>query len=439
MGRLQRIESKLERVINGAFAKAFRAEVQPVEIASAVRRAMDEGATSLTKGRTFVPTNYRVELSETDYERLTAYEDDLNEELVAAAEEHADSQRYQAKTDFAMRFAKDVSLETGVFRIVTEDGQTRRGRTERSGGRRADEARSASPAGARRPDREAPPTNRPSDDRRTAAASDAASGPSAEPTAGRAAGAGQGSPAPPVGGESPDRGGPDGPAERGHDASKREGRAAEGAGDSRIAAGHPGARAGRSADPDGGWPDPGESWDQTWRDGTQAPDLDDLDARIVRATRDPATRDPAARDRGAPPHDPAGADRGVSADARRGDADEAPSAPTRRETQPPLRRVAATDRPWLEREGDRYPLLGPVTVLGRDIGNTIVVDDANVSRRHCEIRVTPDGPHLVARVKDLGSTNGTWVNGERSDSRRLRDGDEVTIGSTRMTFRAGRR
>ncbi|WP_162213152.1 DUF3662 domain-containing protein, partial [Nostocoides australiense] len=121
MGRLQRIENKLERAINGAFAKAFRAEVQPVEIASAVRRAMDDGATSLARGRTFVPTRYRVVLSETDYDRLTAYEDDLGDELVAAAEEHAESQRYLTKNDFGMSFAKDGALETGVFQIVTED------------------------------------------------------------------------------------------------------------------------------------------------------------------------------------------------------------------------------------------------------------------------------------------------------------------------------
>ena len=153
MGRLQRIEGKLERAINGVFAKAFRAEVQPVEIASAVRRAMDDGATSLAKGRTFVPTRYLVDLSETDYDRLTAYEDDLRDELLAAAEEHAESQRYQAKADFGLRFRKDTGLETGLFRITAEDqpqhahrdGQvgersTRRPRPERHDEQR-DEAR----------------------------------------------------------------------------------------------------------------------------------------------------------------------------------------------------------------------------------------------------------------------------------------------------------
>ena len=41
-------------------------------------------------------------------------------------------------------------------------------------------------------------------------------------------------------------------------------------------------------------------------------------------------------------------------------------------------------------------------------------------------------------VEDLGSTNGTFVNGERVDSEHLRDGDQVTIGRTSMTYRAKR-
>ena len=152
MGRLQRIENKLERAINGAFAKAFRAEVQPVEIASAVRRAMDDGATSLVKGRTFAPTQYLVELSDTDFARLTAYEEDLREELVAAAEEHAESQRYQLKSAFGLRFGKDASLETGVFRIVTEDQPraARRGEVpgadQRRGHHRSDQNPSGQPS-----------------------------------------------------------------------------------------------------------------------------------------------------------------------------------------------------------------------------------------------------------------------------------------------------
>ncbi|MEO7447853.1 MAG: FHA domain-containing protein, partial [Humibacillus sp.] len=53
--------------------------------------------------------------------------------------------------------------------------------------------------------------------------------------------------------------------------------------------------------------------------------------------------------------------------------------------------------------------------------------------------VTNDGPHLVTSIRDLGSTNGTFVNGERVSSQRLQDGDRVTIGRTSAIFRAGRR
>ena len=69
MGLFDRVEQRLERAVNGAFARAFKSEVQPVEIASAIRRAMDDRAAVVGHGRTFVPNLYTVELSETDFER----------------------------------------------------------------------------------------------------------------------------------------------------------------------------------------------------------------------------------------------------------------------------------------------------------------------------------------------------------------------------------
>ncbi len=54
------------------------------------------------------------------------------------------------------------------------------------------------------------------------------------------------------------------------------------------------------------------------------------------------------------------------------------------------------------------------------------------------MRVTTDGPHLVSSIRDLNSTNGTFVNGERITSQRLQDGDRVTIGRNSAMFRAGR-
>jgi hypothetical protein len=96
-------------------------------------------------------------------------------------------------------------------------------------------------------------------------------------------------------------------------------------------------------------------------------------------------------------------------------------------------------RPWLVIDGERYPLIGAHTVIGRDELADVVLDDPGVSRRHCEIRVTNDGPHLVTSIRDLGSTNGTFVNGQRITSTRLDEGDEITIGRTHAVFRPGKR
>jgi pSer/pThr/pTyr-binding forkhead associated (FHA) protein len=69
-------------------------------------------------------------------------------------------------------------------------------------------------------------------------------------------------------------------------------------------------------------------------------------------------------------------------------------------------------------------------VIGRMPECTVVVEDTNVSRRHAEVR--RDGPDVV--VSDLGSTNGTRVNGAQVSTRRLNDGDEITVGRTSLRF-----
>jgi pSer/pThr/pTyr-binding forkhead associated (FHA) protein len=63
-------------------------------------------------------------------------------------------------------------------------------------------------------------------------------------------------------------------------------------------------------------------------------------------------------------------------------------------------------------------------VLGREAGCAIRVPSSEVSRRHCVFKVSGEG----ARVRDLGSSNGTWVNAERVRERRLASGDLVAVG-----------
>jgi hypothetical protein len=82
--------------------------------------------------------------------------------------------------------------------------------------------------------------------------------------------------------------------------------------------------------------------------------------------------------------------------------------------------------------GDRFTLNEYTISVGRHPESNLVLADSNVSRNHAEIR--PQGEGFV--VVDLGSTNGTRVNGVRVDQQVLRDGDEITFGNTRIRFEA---
>ena len=350
MGLFDRVERGLERAVNGAFSKAFRSELQPVEIAAAIRRRMDDRAALLGQGRTMVPNLYTVELNPTDYDRLAEFEAPLAEELVAAAAEHAETQRYLPGGPLAVHFTEADDLRTGTFRITS--GSSRKGM---------------------------PPAARPGATRNAP---------------------GYAAPAP----EPP-----------------------------------------RAADPQ-------------WYDAAPHPQLDDdplAAAPTARAHRPQAAFDPLADDPFAPPAAAAGTAAAAAAGAAAGAAaagpapgpaippPAAPARPAPSRPDHPHHQVPSTAgamaRPWLDIDGERYPLIAAMSVLGRDETCDIVIEDPGVSRRHCEFRVTTDGPHIVCSVRDLASTNGTFVNAERVTSQRLEPGDKVTTGRTTFTYRSGRR
>jgi hypothetical protein len=77
--------------------------------------------------------------------------------------------------------------------------------------------------------------------------------------------------------------------------------------------------------------------------------------------------------------------------------------------------------------GGLYPLEGELSV-GRGKGVNVVLADPSVSRRHATIALV-DG---LPVVRDLGSTNGTFVNGERVETRKLRAGDVLKVGNTEL-------
>jgi Protein of unknown function (DUF3662)/FHA domain len=84
--------------------------------------------------------------------------------------------------------------------------------------------------------------------------------------------------------------------------------------------------------------------------------------------------------------------------------------------------------------GKTRAVTAPRAVLGRSRDCDVRVADANISRRHAEIRHEDDAWWIV----DLGSTNGTLLNGRRAARERLRDGDRITLGSTEIVFGSSR-
>jgi hypothetical protein len=77
------------------------------------------------------------------------------------------------------------------------------------------------------------------------------------------------------------------------------------------------------------------------------------------------------------------------------------------------------------------PLVKEVTTIGRLPECDVVLDDAGASRRHAQVRLQEGR----ATITDLGSTNGTALNGSPIQSRPLSDGDRITIGTTLIEYR----
>jgi signal transduction histidine kinase len=85
-------------------------------------------------------------------------------------------------------------------------------------------------------------------------------------------------------------------------------------------------------------------------------------------------------------------------------------------------------------QGKRFELTGRTMALGRDGSNPIRLHDNEISRRHAELRSAED---VGYRVVDLGSANGTFVNGHQVDQAPLRSGDQLRLGQTVMLFSEG--
>jgi hypothetical protein len=305
MGILRSIESRIEGAFEGTFGRAFRANVEPVEIARKLAKELDDGKV-VSVSQVYAPNEYTVFLNPKDRARFSEYEASLRTELAVYLAEHARREGYVLNTRPRVLFETDERLSVGEFGIACEIVSP-------------DEAPGDEPAAAA-PEPEPEPE------------------PDAEPE----------SPAP---------------------------------------ASEPEPPAVRAAKPT-----------------VEAP-----------IPPPPPVPVPAVEPVPEPEPEPA-----VESATVQFSAAEAAAA------------GVGADLALLV-DGRRVPVDAGTLVLGRSSACDLVLDDANASRRHAELRRRGDSITIV----DLDSTNGTAVNGKRVREQALTPGDKITIGTTTLVLERG--
>jgi hypothetical protein len=113
---LQRFERRLERLVEGAFGKAFRSGLQPLDIGRRITREMDAGRQLGVRG-TVVPNQFTVGLAADDLERFAGFHDALQLELADAAREHARGEGYRFEGPVEVTVVADATAKRGDLRV----------------------------------------------------------------------------------------------------------------------------------------------------------------------------------------------------------------------------------------------------------------------------------------------------------------------------------
>lgn len=145
MSLISGFEERLERAVEGFFARLFRSGVHPVEIGKRLLRVMEDGKTVALR-RTYVPNVYRITVGEQDYDRLSQLESKLVEELEIFVGEAARQRQWALPDSPRVSFATDGKLSPGEFRITAEAVSLRSEKPAR-----AAEVREPAPVAAPRP------------------------------------------------------------------------------------------------------------------------------------------------------------------------------------------------------------------------------------------------------------------------------------------------
>jgi Protein of unknown function (DUF3662)/FHA domain len=125
---LRAIEHKIEALFEGIFGRAFRTNVQPVELARKLAKEMDDHRT-ISVSRVYVPNEYTIYLSPDDRDQFEGYEPSLRSELQEYLAEHARREQYALMTSPRVLMETDDDLDVGEFGIATRMVQPDKGRS----------------------------------------------------------------------------------------------------------------------------------------------------------------------------------------------------------------------------------------------------------------------------------------------------------------------
>ncbi|MDL5154780.1 DUF3662 and FHA domain-containing protein [Actinomycetospora termitidis] len=137
MGRAQRFERKLEGLVGDTFARVFGGKVVPQEIAQALRREAEDNVRVLAGGRQLAPNHYTVVLSPADHDRLAGDEETITHSLIDCVEEHLTEGGWETYGEVVVSLERSDALHTGQFRTkssVDPDASRQRTASPRSAG-----------------------------------------------------------------------------------------------------------------------------------------------------------------------------------------------------------------------------------------------------------------------------------------------------------------
>lgn len=120
MGIIARFERRVEGAVSGIFARAFKGDVQPVEIAARLQRELDVEAKLLSRDKRLVPNDFTVGLSQHDHDKLVPYSKTLTKELAGELRKHAGEMGYVFNGPITIHFALDDELPLGRFTVTSE-------------------------------------------------------------------------------------------------------------------------------------------------------------------------------------------------------------------------------------------------------------------------------------------------------------------------------